>query len=98
MLFDSCPTYELGYRYTDEGRILKTRGPPVPRSPQDCEALSADREADGRMPVPWDVMRVLHDSPLVEWAGNGDILLSTRTIGLVLSQVPSPASEQGPLR
>lgn len=92
--YTRCPQYDFGYRYTEEGRLLKTSGPAIPASPASCAELSEPQRGSGDMPTQWDAMSVLHASPLIEWAGEEEILLSTDRIGLVLSRAPCRTIEQ----
>ncbi|MBX7481415.1 META domain-containing protein [Qipengyuania qiaonensis] len=93
--YTRCPQYDFGYRYTEEGRLLKISGPPAPELPEaSCAELSEPRPGSIDMPVQWDVMSVLHASPLVEWAGDREILLSNDNIGLVLSRAQCGSREQ----
>lgn len=92
--YSRCSDYDFGYRYTEDGRLLKTSGGPVPASPADCRELSGPRQGSGEMPVQWDALRVLHASPMVEWAGPEEILISTERIGLVLSRAACRTVEQ----
>lgn len=92
--YTRCPQYDLGYRYTDQGRLLKVSGPAIPATPTACAELSQARQGSADMPVQWDVMNILHASPLVEWAGAQQILLSNENIGLVLSRAPCRSLEQ----
>lgn len=80
-----CPQYRLSYRYAPEGRIEKLGGAAVPAARQGCAPLEA--EAFGRdMPLPWDVIRVLHANPLVELVDDETILLSTERYGVLLTR------------
>ena len=92
--YTRCPQYDFGYRYTEEGRLLKTSGPAVPATPTSCAELSEPQRGSADMPTQWDAMSVLHASPLIEWAGEEEILLSTDRIGLVLSRAPCRRIEQ----
>ncbi|MBO6768170.1 MAG: hypothetical protein JJ901_07675 [Erythrobacter sp.] len=86
--YTGCVQYDFAYSYSEEGRLLKTSGPAVPSTPTDCNELGEKRQGSAEMPVQWDALRVLHASPLVEWAGPEEILISTDSIGLVLSRAP----------
>ena len=85
--YTACPQYSLRYHYAPEGRIEKLAGPDVPNRRRGCEALR--EEFEGRdIPTPWDVMRVLHDDPLVELVDGETILLSTEEFGVLLTKRP----------
>lgn len=83
--FAACPQYAIRYRYTPEGRIEKLAGPRLPPNQMGCAALKGEW---GRrdMPVPWDVLRVLHGNPLAERVDENTILLSTEEHGLLLTR------------
>lgn len=84
--YTPCPQYDLRYRYTEEGRLEKLDGTPLPAERLGCEALR--EEWRGRdMPVPWDALRVLHDDPLVELVDEDTILVSTERFGVLLTRI-----------
>lgn len=86
--YTPCPRYRLSYRYAPEGRIEKLGGAPIPVVRQGCDALKS--ESFGRdMPLPWDVLRVLHADPLVELVDEETILLSTERFGVLLTKRPA---------
>ena len=92
--YTRCGQYDFSYSYSEEGRLLKTSGTAVPSSPTGCSELGEPRQGSADMPVQWDALRVLHASPMVEWAGPEEILISTDDIGLVLSRAPCRSLEQ----
>lgn len=91
--YSRCPQYGLSYRYTVDGRIEKTAGAALPPEPTGCgELVEAMHGTD--MPVPWDVMRVLHSNPVAERVDDGGLLLSNDQFGLLLTQEKCEMLEQ----
>lgn len=83
--FAPCPAFALSYRYTAEGRIEKIGGPNLPSERVACDALKQEWRGEN-MPVPWDVMRVLHDNPMVERVDANTLMMSTERFGVLLSR------------
>ena len=91
--YSRCPHYDLDYRYSTDGRIEKIDGPALPATPKGCAELDEPMRGTD-MPLPWDVMRVLHSDPMVEKTGDEDILLSTERYGVVLTKAKCESLEQ----
>lgn len=83
--YSVCPQFALRYRYTGEGQIEKIGGAAIPAQRVGCDALKG--EDFGRdMPVPWDVLRVLHGNPLVERVDADTLLVSNDEYGVLLNR------------
>lgn len=81
--YSACPQYALNYRFSAEGQIEKIGGAALPAERVGCNALKG--EWPGRdMPVPWDVLRVLHGDPLVERIDADTLLVSSDGYGVLL--------------
>lgn len=82
---DSCPQHELAFRYSSDGRLMKTDGPPIPDKPV-CPALNfPDYEAPA-LPSAIEIIALLHSNPWVEDVGGGHLLIANERFGLLLAR------------
>ena len=88
-----CPQYAIAYRYTDRGIVEKLDGPALPTDPAGCAALAEPMRGTD-MPLPWDVLRVLHADPMIERIDDRTILMSTEGFGVELIKAPCESLEQ----
>lgn len=91
--YNRCPRYDLTFRMSEAGRLVKTGGGVPPAAPRECPELSAAPAAP-MMPAPWDVLRLLHADPAIERAGEDVLLLSTDEIGLLITRAPCRSLDQ----
>jgi hypothetical protein len=87
--YDRCPQYGLAFRYSSDGRLMKTAGPPVPEKP-DCPALNYPEYEAPALPSAMKVLTLLHSSPWVEDVGNGRLLIGNEHFGLLVSRAEKP--------
>ena len=86
--YTRCPQYALAYRLSDDARLMKTGGAPIPATrPADCGDLTSANEY-GDMPRAWDVLRILHGNPSVEWSGEKTIHVRSGDLGVELTLMP----------
>jgi hypothetical protein len=91
--YSRCPQFGLTFRVGPDGRLEKTGGTAPPATPADCRELA--EPAPGReLPSQWDVLRLLHDTPLVEKTGEDALLISTERFGLLVTKAPCQTQEQ----
>ncbi|ANU07126.1 hypothetical protein [Paraurantiacibacter namhicola] len=85
--YNRCPQYDAEVTYTQDGVFRRTGGAAVPDEPAGCEEL-AERSWNKVPPELWDILEMLHDNPRAERLAEGDLLLTTDSFGLHLTQQP----------
>lgn len=91
--YSRCAAYTVAYRYTSEGFLEKTGGPALPTTEGGCKPLEGGWKG-GSLPVPWDVLRVLHGNPAVEKIGDDTLLLAADRYSLVITRAPCRSLDQ----
>lgn len=91
--YSRCLRYAVAFRMSDAGRLEKTGGIAPPAKPTDCRELAGPPGAP-MMSEPAEVLRLLHAGPAVERVGDDTLLLSTKDLGLLVTNAPCRSREQ----
>ncbi|MGZ8998967.1 MAG: hypothetical protein ACXW2T_08940, partial [Allosphingosinicella sp.] len=91
--YNRCPRYGLGFILGADGTVQKTSGATPPPVPTGCPEL-AEPAPGSQLPARWDLLRLLHFTPVVERSGDDALLISTETLGLLVTKAPCQSVEQ----